>query len=92
MVSFVSLLLVYPEALISSSRTDWPADAQAALDMTSLMSTAKAGKDGYMNVASAVGLSGARDYSTYHRPWVDSHFGRRRGRHSWLYDDFDNGY
>ena len=62
------------------SRTDWPADAEASLDMTSLMSRAQRGEDGYMNVAGAVGLSGRRDYSTYHQYWVNGFLGRRRGR------------
>lgn len=70
-----------------SSRTDWPADAKATLDMRSLMSKAKAGEDGYMNVASAVGLSGRRDYSTYHSYWVNRHLGRRRYGRSYYYDD-----
>lgn len=26
--------------------------------------------DGYVNVASELGISGARDYSTYHQQWV----------------------
>lgn len=61
-----------------SSRTDWPADADAPLDRTSLLGTARKGADGYMNVAGAVGLSGNRDYSTYHRFWVNRHLGRQR--------------
>lgn len=68
---------------VLSSRTDWPAGAGATLDMNSLMNKAEEGVDGYMNVASAVGLSGDRDYSTYHRFWVDRHLGRRRGRRSY---------
>lgn len=53
------------------------------------MSTARKGADGYMNVASAVGLSGHRDYSTYHMPWVNRHLGQQRGR---SYSIFDEDY
>jgi hypothetical protein len=46
--------------------------------------------DGYANVAGQLGLSGQRDYSTYHPFWVRQQRGgggsRRRGR----YDDFDD--
>ncbi|EED23698.1 RING finger domain protein (Znf1), putative [Talaromyces stipitatus ATCC 10500] len=68
-------------------RTEWSTDPGATLDRNSLMSRAEYGEDGYMNVASAVGLSGHRDYSTYHRYWVDRHLGRRRGRSSYYFDD-----
>lgn len=30
----------------------------------------KVNGDGYVNVASELGISGARDYSTYHQYWV----------------------
>lgn len=36
----------------------------------------KVNADGYVNVASELGLSGIRDMSTYHQPWVR---GRSRG-------------
>ena len=29
------------------------------------------GQDGYVNVASELGLSGQRDWSSYHQPWVE---------------------
>lgn len=93
MVSLPLCFLIWNSANeLIISRTDWPADAEASLDMTSLMGRAKQGADGYMNVASAVGLSGQRDYSTYHQYWVDNHLGRRRGRRSWRYDDYDDDY
>jgi hypothetical protein len=43
-------------------------------------------EDGYVNVAGQLGLSGERDYSTYHQFWVRRQFGsgRRRGEY---YDD-----
>lgn len=34
-------------------------------------------EDGYLNVASQLGLSGERDYSTYHQFWVRRQLGRR---------------
>ncbi|PSN63876.1 hypothetical protein BS50DRAFT_558106 [Corynespora cassiicola Philippines] len=33
------------------------------------------GEEGYVNVAGRLGLSGRRDYSTYHYPWVRQHLG-----------------
>ncbi|KAF1976079.1 hypothetical protein BU23DRAFT_552081 [Bimuria novae-zelandiae CBS 107.79] len=44
---------------------------------------ARRNEDGYVNIASQLGLSGQRDYSTYHRPWVlqqgfEGHTYRRR--------------
>jgi hypothetical protein len=45
--------------------------------------------DGYFNVAGQLGLSGERDYSTYHQFWVRRHLGTggRRGRN---FDDYDD--
>lgn len=54
------------------------------------MSTARKGADGYMNVASAVGLSGNRDYSTYHRFWVNRHLRQQRGSSRSFFDDDDD--
>jgi hypothetical protein len=34
-------------------------------------------EDGYLNVAGQLGLSGERDYSTYHPFWVRRELGRR---------------
>jgi hypothetical protein len=48
-------------------------------------------EDGYVNVAGQLGLSGERDYSTYHSFWVRRHLGqgsRRRGG----YHDYDGDY
>lgn len=42
------------------------------------------GRDGYVNVASQLGLSGKRDYSTYHSFWI------RRQRQQGLIDDDEN--
>lgn len=70
------------------SRTDWPSDAgNHTLD--SLMSKAQYSADGYVNVADAVGLSGHRDYSTYHQFWVRRQFSRRRRDY---YDQYEEDY
>ncbi|OAL48702.1 hypothetical protein IQ07DRAFT_588804 [Pyrenochaeta sp. DS3sAY3a] len=49
-------------------------------------------EDGYVNVASQLGLSGERDYSSYHQFWVRRHLGSGRGgsrgrRYDYDYDD-----
>ncbi|KAI4960443.1 hypothetical protein J4E86_002065 [Alternaria arbusti] len=45
-------------------------------------------EDGYVNVAGQLGLSGERDYSTYHQYWVRRHLGHGgRGRGGYDYDD-----
>ncbi|KAF1940873.1 hypothetical protein EJ02DRAFT_455673 [Clathrospora elynae] len=46
-------------------------------------------EDGYVNVAGQLGLTGQRDYSTYHQFWVRQHLGiggRRRGGYDYDYD------
>lgn len=45
--------------------------------------------DGYANVAGQLGLSGQRDYSTYHQFWVNRHLGLSRGRRRGDYEDFE---
>lgn len=47
-------------------------------------------EDGYLNVAGQLGLSGQRDYSTYHQFWVRRHLGMG-GRRRRDFDDSD-GY
>ncbi|KAL2868470.1 RING finger protein [Aspergillus lucknowensis] len=66
-------------------RSPWQtedADGKVDMDMEQLLSQGRIGEDGYINVASQMGLSGERDCSTYYRPW-----GRPRsyysGWHSW---------
>lgn len=48
-------------------RTPWEVDAS---DIKSLTGAGAVGADGYVNVRQQFGMSGARDYSTYHQPWV----------------------
>jgi hypothetical protein len=47
-------------------------------------------EDGYVNVADQLGLSGERDYSTYHQFWVRRHLGYSgRRRRDYDYDGDD---
>ena len=39
------------------------------------LKAAKRTSEGYVNVARQLGLSGRRDYSSYHRPWVNRQYG-----------------
>ncbi|OCK81798.1 hypothetical protein K432DRAFT_415785 [Lepidopterella palustris CBS 459.81] len=48
-------------------RTPWAGDES---DMKKIAKGGKVNSEGYVNVASELGLSGARDYSTYHSFWV----------------------
>lgn len=49
-------------------RTPWQGDEDMVKTVDMLSATH--GRDGYLNVASQLGLSGLRDYSSYHQPWV----------------------
>jgi hypothetical protein len=48
-------------------------------------------EDGYVNVAGQLGLSGERDYSSYHQFWVRRHLGGG-GRRQSDFDDYDDEY
>ncbi|KAF2035402.1 hypothetical protein EK21DRAFT_106937 [Setomelanomma holmii] len=48
-------------------------------------------EDGYVNVAGQLGLSGKRDYSTYHPHWVRQQLGYDRGRRR-DFDDYDDEF
>jgi len=48
-------------------RTPWQVDPG---DIENLTQAGTMGAEGYVNVAQQFGMSGARDYSTYHQPWV----------------------
>jgi hypothetical protein len=52
-------------------RTPW---ATTDEDLTELAKGGKVNREGYVNVAQQLGLSGQRDYSTYHPFWVRRHF------------------
>ncbi|RDW59317.1 RING finger protein [Aspergillus mulundensis] len=68
-------------------RSPWQnqdADGKADVTLDELVNQGRVGADGYINVASQMGLSGERDSSTYYQPWA-----RRRLYYSgWRsYDD-----
>ena len=48
-------------------RTPWEVDAG---DVKELQQKGQVGPEGYVNVAQQFGMSGARDTSSYHQPWV----------------------
>ncbi|KAI9376547.1 hypothetical protein BJX61DRAFT_324824 [Aspergillus egyptiacus] len=65
-------------------RSPWQnqdADGKVDVDLQQLLSEGRIGEDGYVNVASQMGLSGERDCSTYWRPWArqQSFYSGRRG-------------
>lgn len=53
-------------------RTPWQGDEDS---IKKIMGAGKVNEDGYVNVANQLGLSGRRDYSTYHQQWVRRQFG-----------------
>lgn len=57
-------------------RTPWEGDEET---LKKVLNKGKVNDEGYVNVASQLGISGRRDYSTYHQQWVRRRFG---------YDDY----
>lgn len=53
-------------------RAQWQGDEEA---LKKVASAGKVNAEGYVNVASQLGISGKRDYSSYHQPWVSRRFG-----------------
>lgn len=53
-------------------RTPWQGDEDT---LKQVASSGTVNEEGYVNVASQLGLSGKRDYSTYHQQWVRRQFG-----------------
>lgn len=53
-------------------RTPWQGDEDT---LKKVAQSGKVNAEGYVNVASQLGLSGQRDYSTYHQHWVRRQFG-----------------
>lgn len=53
-------------------RTAWQGDEDM---IKKLAQSGVVNDEGYVNVASQLGLSGSRDYSSYHAPWVRRQFG-----------------
>ncbi|KNG52339.1 RING finger domain containing protein (Znf1) [Stemphylium lycopersici] len=70
-------------------RAEWEADVDFDSKLGDMyIKGLERNEDGYVNVAGRLGLSGERDYSTYHPYWVRNHLGsvgRRRGGYN--YDD-----
>lgn len=56
---------------LAFSRTPWQGDEES---IKRVKGSGQVNGEGYVNVAGELGLSGARDYSTYHQEWV-----RRQG-------------
>lgn len=48
-------------------RTSWQVDPG---DLRNIKQAGSVSEDGYVNVAEHFGMSGVRDYGTYHQPWV----------------------
>jgi hypothetical protein len=69
-------------------RAKWEADAGYEGKLGSMDTNGlQRNEDGYVNVAGQLGLSGERDYSTYHQFWVRRHLGYSgRRRHDYDYD------
>ena len=53
-------------------RTPWEEDTS---NVKELIASELESKEGYVNVAERFGMSRARDYSSYHQPWVRRQFG-----------------
>ncbi|KAI9042592.1 RING finger protein [Aspergillus affinis] len=65
-------------------RSPWQSDT-SDVNLENLVKEGTVNEEGYINVAEQMGLSGSRDYSTYHQPWVfqQMYGGRYRGRRSY---------
>ncbi|KAL2785856.1 hypothetical protein BJX66DRAFT_49202 [Aspergillus keveii] len=75
-------------------RSPWQvedADGKVEMDLEQLRTQGQVGDDGYINVASQMGMSGERDYSTYHQHWVRRQFSRSSWHNSYAsdYDEED---
>lgn len=64
-------------------RTSWKGDADTVKRINKQGSV---NEEGYVNVASELGLSTQRDMSTYHQPWVNK---THRSRGHGYYHDHD---
>ncbi len=53
-------------------RTPWQGDDE---NLKKIAGKGKMNEEGYVNVGGQLGISQARDYSTYHQPWVRKQFG-----------------
>ncbi len=53
-------------------RAPWQGDEES---LKGVSGKGKVGQEGYVNVGVELGLSGVRDYGTYHQPWVRRELG-----------------
>jgi len=65
-------------------RAEWPVDNIDPVNVTSLIQAGNVNEEGYVNVASMFGLSGERDYSSYHSTWENHRYGGHSRRQSWF--------
>ncbi|KAH8428826.1 RING finger protein [Aspergillus melleus] len=65
-------------------RSPWQSDT-SDVNLENLVTEGTVNQEGYVNVADQLGLSGDRDYSSYHPYWVSQQLygGRGRGRRSY---------
>ncbi|KAL4986434.1 hypothetical protein BDW68DRAFT_178748 [Aspergillus falconensis] len=76
---------VYCRSLWQNQDTDGKVD----ITLEQLVAQGRVGEDGYINVASQMGLSGERDFSTYYQRWVH----RRSYYSGWRdYEDYEEYY
>ena len=59
-------------------RTAWKGDGASLKGMSVIRAV---NEEGYVNVASQLGLSGRRDMSSYHQPWFQRQYGGTLGRY-----------
>ncbi|KAJ0414964.1 RING finger domain protein [Aspergillus carlsbadensis] len=74
-------------------RSPWQvedADGKVEMDLEQLRTQGEVGEDGYVNVASQMGMSGERDYSTYHQHWVRRQFSRSGWHNRYESEDDEN--
>ncbi|KAI4088021.1 MAG: hypothetical protein LQ344_006396 [Seirophora lacunosa] len=62
------------------NRTPWQGDEDSIAE---IKTQGQMNSEGYVNIASQLGLSGRRDTSTYHQPWL-------RRQRTMGYDDYDD--
>jgi hypothetical protein len=67
-------------------RSTWKGDEDT---VKKINKSGRVNAEGYVNVASELGISGYRDTSSYHQPWVYRTYGGRRYGYG---DDDDDDY
>ncbi|PKY01907.1 RING finger domain-containing protein [Aspergillus campestris IBT 28561] len=72
-------------------RSPWETD-HSTPNLETLKQNGTVSEDGYVNVAQQMGLSGQRDYSTYHQPWAYRGSYSSGWRRSYYPDYGEGGY